>query len=51
MDRVASQLRNNNQRLKGIVTKMRSSRNFCLDIILICLLLGIGAYLYSMFSD
>lgn len=50
MDKVASQLRNNNQRLKGLVHKMANTRNFCVDIILLCLLLGIGAYLYSMFA-
>jgi hypothetical protein len=26
---------------------MRSKRNFCIDIILVCILLGIGAYIAS----
>jgi len=50
MDRVAASLRTNNQKLKGLVTQMRSSRNVCLDVVLLCLLLGIGAYMYSMFA-
>ena len=50
MDRVASQLRTNNQKLKGLVQKVRSTRNICVDIILLCLLLGIGAYIYTMFA-
>lgn len=27
--------------------QMRSSRNFCIDIILLCIILGIAAYLYK----
>ncbi|CAI5534367.1 unnamed protein product [Closterium sp. Naga37s-1] len=40
-------LRNNNKRLKEILTEVRSPRKFCIDLILILVLLGIGAYLYS----
>ncbi|KAL4567059.1 hypothetical protein LXL04_022630 [Taraxacum kok-saghyz] len=47
VDRAASDLRNTNIRLKDTVTKLRSSRNFCVDIILLCLILGIAAYLYK----
>uniref|UniRef100_A0A7S0WX34 t-SNARE coiled-coil homology domain-containing protein n=1 Tax=Chlamydomonas leiostraca TaxID=1034604 RepID=A0A7S0WX34_9CHLO len=50
MDKVTGQLKTNNAKLKGLVTKMRSSRNFCVDVILICILLAIGAYIYSMFK-
>jgi hypothetical protein len=28
--------------------QMRSSRNFCVDVVLICVLLAIAAYIYSM---
>lgn len=30
-----------------IIFQLRSSRNFCIDIILLCLILGIAAYLYK----
>ncbi|GJP37190.1 hypothetical protein CLOM_g21625 [Closterium sp. NIES-68] len=40
-------LKNNNKRLKEILTEVRSPRKFCIDLILILVLLGIGAYLYS----
>jgi hypothetical protein len=49
MDKVTKSLKTNNAKLKGIVSKMRSSRNFCVDIILITVLLAIGAYIYAMF--
>jgi SYP7 family syntaxin len=41
-------LKTNNVRLKEMVTKLRSSRNFCVDVVLLCILLGIGAYIYSL---
>ena len=41
-------LKTNNPRLKEMVTKLRSSRNFCVDVVLLCILLGIGAYIYSL---
>ncbi len=50
MDKVTGQLKTNNAKLKGLVTQMRSSRNFCVDVILICIILAIGAYIYSMFA-
>ncbi|GLI67924.1 hypothetical protein VaNZ11_012251 [Volvox africanus] len=49
MDKVTKSLKTNNAKLKGMVAKMRSSRNFCVDIILIVVLLAIGAYIYAMF--
>eukprot|EP00252_Welwitschia_mirabilis_P018277 TRINITY_DN40603_c0_g1_i1.p1 TRINITY_DN40603_c0_g1~~TRINITY_DN40603_c0_g1_i1.p1 ORF type:complete len:268 (+),score=49.82 TRINITY_DN40603_c0_g1_i1:211-1014(+) len=48
VDKATSSLKNTNVRLKETVTKMRSSRNFCLDIILLCIILGIAAYLYNV---
>ncbi|TXG73874.1 hypothetical protein EZV62_002453 [Acer yangbiense] len=47
VDRATSDLKNNNVRLKETLFKMRSSRNFCIDIILMCVILGIACYLYS----
>lgn len=49
MDKVTNKLKTNNAKLKGIVENMRSSRNFCVDIVLITVLLAIGAYLFTMF--
>lgn len=50
MDKVTKELQTNNMRLKGLVTKMRSTRNFVVDIVLICILLAIGLYLYNFFK-
>uniref|UniRef100_A0A7C9CC69 t-SNARE coiled-coil homology domain-containing protein n=1 Tax=Opuntia streptacantha TaxID=393608 RepID=A0A7C9CC69_OPUST len=46
-DRAASDLKTTNVRLKDTLNKLRSSRNFCLDIVLLCIILGIAAYLYN----
>ncbi|KAF8397668.1 hypothetical protein HHK36_016589 [Tetracentron sinense] len=48
VDRATSDLKNTNVRLKDTVTQLRSSRNFCIDIILLCIILGIAAYLYNV---
>ncbi|GAB4818942.1 hypothetical protein N2152v2_005988 [Parachlorella kessleri] len=48
MDSVTKDLTTNNMKLKGMVTKVRSTRNFFIDIILICVLLAIGLYIYDM---
>ncbi|KAF6173119.1 hypothetical protein GIB67_020711 [Kingdonia uniflora] len=47
VDRATSDLKSTNVRLKDTVTQLRSSRNFCIDIILLCVILGIAAYLYN----
>ena len=43
-DTVSSQ----NARMKEVLIKIRSSRNFCMDMVLVSILLGVGAYIYSM---
>lgn len=48
VDKASSDMKNTNVRLKDTLTKLRSSRNFCLDIILLCVILGIAAYLYNV---
>ncbi|CAA7408746.1 unnamed protein product [Spirodela intermedia] len=48
VDRATADLKNTNVRLKETVHRMRSSRNFCIDIILLCIILGIAAYLYNV---
>uniref|UniRef100_A0A7N2R8C9 t-SNARE coiled-coil homology domain-containing protein n=1 Tax=Quercus lobata TaxID=97700 RepID=A0A7N2R8C9_QUELO len=47
VDKAAADLKNTNVRLKDTVNQLRSSRNFCIDIILLCIILGIAAYLYK----
>ncbi|THG17228.1 hypothetical protein TEA_013552 [Camellia sinensis var. sinensis] len=47
VDKAASDLKNTNVRLKDTVNQLRSSQNFCIDIILLCIILGIAAYLYK----
>ncbi|XWS46123.1 hypothetical protein CRYUN_Cryun14cG0036600 [Craigia yunnanensis] len=48
VDKAASDLKSTNVRLKDTVNQLRSSRNFCIDIILLCIFLGIAAYLYNV---
>ncbi|XWS32152.1 hypothetical protein CRYUN_Cryun23aG0136500 [Craigia yunnanensis] len=47
VDRAASDLKSTNVRLKDTVNQLRSSRNFCIDIIPLFIILGIAAYLYN----
>jgi SYP7 family syntaxin len=48
VDKAAADLKNTNVKLKETLIKMRSNRNFCVDIILIVIILGIGGYLYTL---
>lgn len=48
VDRANADLKNTNVRLKQTILQMRSSRNFCIDIVLLCVILGIAAYLYNV---
>ncbi|KAK7337051.1 hypothetical protein VNO77_17609 [Canavalia gladiata] len=50
VDKASSGLRNTNVRLKDTVNQLRSSRNFCIDIVLLIIILGIAAYLYNSYS-
>lgn len=36
--------------LCGAFAQMRSSRNFCLDVVLICIILGLALYLFELFK-
>ncbi|ONK80814.1 uncharacterized protein A4U43_C01F22060 [Asparagus officinalis] len=51
VDRANADLKNTNVRLKETVHQLRSSRNFCIDIILLCIILGIAAYLYNVLKN
>ncbi|KAL3642563.1 Syntaxin-71 [Castilleja foliolosa] len=51
VDKATSDLKNTNVRLKDTVNQLRSSRNFCIDIILLCVILGIAAYLYKCVEE
>lgn len=48
VDKATADLKNTNVRLKDTVNQLRSSRNFCIDIVLLCIILGIAAYLYNV---
>lgn len=48
MDTVTREMQTNNARLKGLVTQVRSSRKFFIDVILILVVLAIGLYIYSI---
>ncbi|KAL6846310.1 hypothetical protein ACP4OV_023758 [Aristida adscensionis] len=50
VDTANLELRKTNVRLKDIVNQFRSTRNFTIDIFLICVILGIAAYLYNILS-
>lgn len=47
VDKAEAQLRSNNERLERLVTQMRSGRKFCLDLILIFILIGIAGYIIN----
>ncbi|GJM99002.1 hypothetical protein PR202_ga16059 [Eleusine coracana subsp. coracana] len=51
VDKANSELRKTNVRLKQTVNQFRSTRNFTIDIILICVILGIAAYLYNILNQ
>ncbi|XP_078429064.1 syntaxin-71-like isoform X2 [Wolffia australiana] len=51
VDKATAGLKNTNVRLKETIHGLRSSRNFCIDIILMCIILGIGAYLYNLLEN
>ncbi len=48
MENAQVEVKTANTRLKETVEKARSSRHFCIDATLICVLLGIGMYLYRI---
>ncbi|KAF4348906.1 hypothetical protein F8388_023313 [Cannabis sativa] len=47
VDKATSDIKNINVRLKQTLNQVRSSHNFCIDIILLCIILGIVSYLYK----
>jgi hypothetical protein len=48
MDSATKAVQTNNQKLKGVLARVRSQRNFCIDIILITVLLAVAGYIYSV---
>eukprot|EP00257_Ricinus_communis_P008589 XP_002526376.2 syntaxin-72 [Ricinus communis] len=48
VDKATSDLKNTNVRLKQTLVQIRSSRNFCIDIILLCVILGVASYIYNI---
>lgn len=47
LDNVNLEVRTANGKLKHVITNLRSTRHMCIDVILICIILGIGLYLYN----
>jgi uncharacterized coiled-coil DUF342 family protein len=47
VDKAQAQLDNLNKRLKNILTKMRKGDRFCVDLILLIIVLGLAAYIYN----
>ncbi|PWZ14729.1 Syntaxin-71 [Zea mays] len=47
VDKASLEIRRTNVRLRQTVNQFRSTRNFTIDIILICIILGFGTYLYK----
>ncbi|GAB2223243.1 hypothetical protein Droror1_Dr00017381 [Drosera rotundifolia] len=48
VDKATSDLKKTNVRLKENLHQLRSNRNFCIDIVLMCVILGIVSYLYNI---
>ncbi|PUZ70435.1 hypothetical protein GQ55_2G230200 [Panicum hallii var. hallii] len=51
VDKANLEIKRTNVRLKQTVNQFRSTRNFTIDIILICIILGIATYLYDILSQ
>ncbi|XP_022887336.1 syntaxin-71-like isoform X2 [Olea europaea var. sylvestris] len=51
VDQATSDLKNTNFRLKDTVNQLRSSRNFFIDIIFLCIILGIADYFIQVSSQ
>ncbi|CAN6204253.1 unnamed protein product [Urochloa humidicola] len=47
VDKANLEIKRTNVRLKQTVSQFRSTRNFTIDILLICIILGIATYLYK----
>ena len=50
LDSANAEIRTVNARMKEAVTKMRSTRSFCMDAILILVILGVSLTLYKLFA-
>jgi len=51
VEKATANLVNLNKRLKDTIQKVRRADRFCIDIILVIVILGIGAYLYNVFTN
>ncbi|XP_044468273.1 syntaxin-71-like [Mangifera indica] len=51
VDKATTDLKNTNVRLKETLLQVRSSRNVCMDIVLLCILLGIVSYIYNVLNN
>lgn len=47
MDKATKNVQTNNAKLAGVLAKVAGQRNFCINIILICVLLAVVAFIYT----
>jgi syntaxin of plants SYP7 len=50
MDKATKSVQTNNQKLAGVLKRVRSTRNFCIDITLIIILLAVIGYIYTLLN-
>ena len=48
MDRASKAVETNNAKLAGVLMRVASTRNFCIDITLIMILLAVVGYIYTL---
>lgn len=50
MDRASKAVETNNAKLAGVLKRVASTRNFCIDITLIIILLAVVGYIYTLLN-
>lgn len=50
MDKASKSVETNNAKLAGVLKRVASTRNFCIDITLIIILLAVAGYIYTLFN-
>ena len=48
MNEASKDIKKQTARAKGMLLDLKSSRNFCIDATLICILLALGMYIYDL---
>lgn len=50
-DRTEAELKKSSKQLKEILDRVGGPTNFCVDVVLICICLGLCAVLYNIFKN